>query len=161
MADDMLAVGEEAPSFTLPTAEETGIGPTNLEDHLGDTPLVVVFFPAAFSGTCTSELATFSNELGEAAGAGKVLGISTDLPWALEEFREQEGLSFPLAADNDAAVCDMYGVRTHYEPYGIDAVARRAVFVLDGSGVVTYRWLAENPGLEPDYDTVSAAVDAA
>ncbi|AEN06016.1 redoxin domain-containing protein [Halolamina sp.] len=162
MADDPMAVGEAAPTFRLPTADETGIGPKGFEDHLGDNPLVVAFFPAAFSGTCTTELCTFRDRLGPLSETdAAVLGISTDLPWALAEFREQEGLSFPLAADNDAAVCESYGVRTQYEPYGIDAVARRAVFVVDADGVVTYRWLAENPGQEPDYEAVGAAVDAA
>lgn len=158
---DPIAVGEAAPAFTLPTATGDGIDGTSLADYLNG-PLVLAFFPAAFSGTCTAELCTFRDRLEPLADAGgDVLGISTDLPWALVAFREEEGLSFPLAADNDGTVCSAYGVRTHYEPYSIDGVARRAVFVVDASGTVTYRWLAEHPGQEPAYDAVAAAVDAA
>lgn len=156
---DPLAVDEEAPAFALPTATDAGVVGTALSDHLDDGPLVLAFFPAAFSGTCTTEFCTFRDRLAPLADAGAdVLGISTDLPWALAEFREQESLPFPLAADNDGSVCDEYGVRTHYEPYDIDGVARRAVFVVDTDGVVTYRWLADDPGEEPEYDAVAAAV---
>lgn len=159
---DPTAVGEPAPTFSLPTATDAGIVGTSLEDHLEAGPLVLAFFPAAFSGTCTTEFCTFRDRLGPLAGAnGELLGISTDLPWALAEFREEEALPFPLAADNDGSVCAAYGVRTHYEPYDIDGVARRSVFVVDADGVVTYRWLAAEPGDEPDYDAVSTAVETA
>jgi peroxiredoxin len=154
-----IGVGEQAPTFSLPTATDTGISGSELEEYLDDGPAVLAFFPAAFSGTCTTEFCTFRDRLDPLAEAdAAVVGISTDLPWALAEFREETALPFPLAADNDGAVCADYGVRTHYEPYDIDGVARRAVFVVDTDGVVTYRWLAEEPGNEPDYDAVSAAV---
>jgi len=156
---DPTAVGEPAPAFSLATANDAGITETALDDHLDDGPVVLAFFPAAFSGTCTTELCTFRDKLSPLADSGaEVLGISTDLPWALAAFREEESLPFPLAADNDGSVCAEYGVRTHYEPYAIDGVARRAVFVVDESGTVTYRWLADEPGQEPDYDEVSNAV---
>jgi peroxiredoxin len=156
---DPIPVDEPAPTFTLPTATDAGIAGTALEEHLADGPVVLAFFPAAFSGTCTTEFCTFRDRLRPLAEAGgSILGISTDLPWALAEFRKQEALPFPLAADNDGAVCADYGVRTDYEPYDIDGVARRAVFVIDGSGSVTYRWLADTPGQEPEYDAVATAV---
>jgi len=159
---DPTAVGEPAPPFSLPTANDDGITETGLDDHLDDGPVVLAFFPAAFSGTCTTEFCTFRDKLSPLAETGaEVLGISTDLPWALAVFREEESLPFPLAADNDGSVCAEYGVLTHYEPYGIDGVAQRAVFVVDESGTVTYRWLADDPGQEPDYEEISAAVTEA
>ncbi|MFB6220253.1 MAG: redoxin domain-containing protein [Halolamina sp.] len=161
-SDDPPAVGDEAPGFTAPTADENGIARQSLGDYRADAPVVLAFFPAAFSSTCTGELCTFRDRLAPLSETGGiVLGISTDLPWALAEFREQESLPFPLVADNDAGICAAYGVRTRYERYGIDDIARRAVFVLDGDGTVTYRWLADDPGNEPDYDEVEQAVDAA
>ena len=157
-----VAVGDDAPTFTLPTAGDEGIDPRPLGDHIADGPAVLAFFPGAFSGTCTAEFSTFRDRLLPlAGGSGTVLGISTDLPWALATFREQESLPFPLAADNDAAVCEAYGVDTRYERWDIDAVTRRAVFVVDEAGVVTYRWLADDPGQEPPYDEVAAAVNDA
>ena len=156
------AVGDDAPSFTAPVAEEEEIVSRTLTEYLGKRPTVIAFFPAAFSGTCTTEFRTFRARLGPLTdGAATVLGISTDLPWALAEFREAESLPFPLVADNDAAICADYGVETRYERLGIDGVARRSVFVLDAAGTVTFRWLADDPGTEPDYAAVERAVDAA
>lgn len=159
-SDEPLAIGDDAPSFTAPVADEDGIAQQALADYLPDAPVVLAFFPAAFSGTCTTELCTFRDRLGPLTDAdATVLGLSTDLPWALAAFREQESLPFPLVADNDGSICSAYGVRTTYERLDIDAIARRSVFVVDSDGVVSYRWLAENPGQEPEYDAVSAAVE--
>ncbi|NHX36237.1 MULTISPECIES: redoxin domain-containing protein [Halolamina] len=158
----MPAVGTDAPAFTAPVADDDGITPRPLDAYLDETPTVLAFFPAAFSGTCTTEFCTFRDSLGPlATEEATVLGISTDLPWALAEFRAAESLPFPLVADNDGSVCRAYGVRTKYEQLGIDGVARRSVFVVDANGTVTYRWLADDPGTEPDYGAVSAAVEAA
>jgi peroxiredoxin len=152
-------VGDDAPGFTAPVADAEGISSGTLAAYLGDTPTVLAFFPAAFSGTCTTEFCTFRDRLGPLASEDTtVLGVSTDLPWALAEFREQESLPFPMVADNDAAICAAYGVRTRYERLGIDEVARRSVFVLDPDGTVTYRWIADAPGQEPEYDAVGRAV---
>ncbi|MFD1524720.1 redoxin domain-containing protein [Halolamina salina] len=157
------AVGDDAPGFTAPVADGDGITPRSLDAYLDGTPTVLAFFPAAFSGTCTEEFCTFRDRLGPlASDAATVLGISTDLPWALAEFRDAESLPFPLVADNDGVICADYGVRTRYERLGIDGVARRSVLVLGADGVVTYRWLADEPGNEPDYAAVEEAVrDAA
>ncbi|GAB7093392.1 peroxiredoxin [Halolamina litorea] len=157
------AVGDDAPPFTAPVADADGIDPHPLEDYLTDTPTVLAFYPAAFSNTCTTEFCTFRDRLGPLAnGDATVLGVSTDLPWALAAFREEESLPFALVADNDATICTDYGVRTHFERLGIDDVARRSVFVLDAEGTITYRWLADDSGQEPDYEAVDAAVaDAA
>jgi len=153
-------VGDDAPTFTAPVADREGISTRSLDDYRNGTPTVLAFFPAAFSTTCTTEFNTFRDRLGPLADEeATVLGISTDLPWALAEFREVEALPFPLVADNDAAICTDYGVSTRYERLGIDSVARRSVFVLDTDGKIRHRWLADDPGTEPDYDAVSAAVD--
>lgn len=155
-----LDVGDAAPEFDAPLASD-GIDRTSLEDHLGDGPVVLAFFPAAFSGTCTTEFCTLRDRISEFESLdATVLGVSTDLPWALEEFREQESLPFGLVSDNDAHICAAYGVQTEYERLAIPSMARRAVFVLDDEGEVTYRWLAPNPGEEPDYDEIQEAVAA-
>lgn len=156
--DQSPAVGDDAPAFTAPLARD-GIEPTDLDTHLDGGPVVLAFFPAAFSGTCTTELCTFRDRLAAFEDVdATVLGVSTDLPWALEEFRAQESLPFGLVSDNDAAVCESYGVEMAFEQLGIPAVARRAVFVVDDGGTITYRWLAPTPGDEPDYDAVRDAV---
>lgn len=157
-SDSAPVPGDDAPGFTAPLAHDD-IERTSLADHLETAPVVLAFFPAAFSGTCTAELCAFRDRLAEFERVdGTVLGVSTDLPWALKAFRERESLPFGLVSDNDAEICEAYGVRTDYERLGIPAVARRAVFVVDADGTVTYRWLASVPDAEPDYEAVTDAV---
>jgi peroxiredoxin len=90
-----------------------------------------------------------------------VYGISVDLPYTLNEFREQHGLTFGLVSDESREVIDAYGVTDSFSPVNM-RVAKRAVFVIDGDGRVTYRWVGDNPKQEPDYEAVrEAAADAA
>lgn len=75
------AVGDDAPAFTAPVADEDGLAQQSLADYLPDAPVVLAFFPAAFSGTCTAELCTFRDRFGPLTETdAAVLGISTDLP---------------------------------------------------------------------------------
>jgi len=91
-----------------------------------------------------------------------LLGVSTDLPHALAAYRAQYELPFALVGDPDHRAIEAYDVIEKFEHYGVETVAQRAVFVIDGDGVVTYRWLADDSGQEPDYDALDEAVaDAA
>lgn len=157
----MVSVGDTAPEI-IGSIAETDVSAFALSERLGDGPIVLAFFPAAFSSTCTDEFCHFRDHLSafEEVGA-TVFGISTDLPFALEAFREQHDLPFGLVSDTDAEAVDAYGVRTDFEGIGVPTVAQRAVFVLAADGTVTYRWIADNPGREPPYADVQDAVAAA
>ena len=158
----MVEVGDSAPEFSAPLANGD-LGETfTLSERLDDAPLVLAFFPAAFSSVCTGEMATFEERLAafESAGAS-IYGISIDTPFALNEFREQNGLSYDLVGDVDKTVIDAYDVSMDFEELGINGVAKRAVFVVDGDGEVTYAWHSDDPGVEPDYDAVERAAETA
>jgi peroxiredoxin len=159
----MIDEGDTAPDFTASVATAEGeLDTITLSDRFDDAPLVLAFFPAAFSGTCTDELNAFREELDRFAEAGAtVFGVSTDLPWALREFAETEGLDFDLIGDHDRAAVEAYGVRTAFPDLGLHDIADRAVFVIDGDRTVTYAWLADDPGQEPPYEDVIAATEAA
>lgn len=157
----MVDTGDPAPDFTAPlVGEETE--PFRFAEALGDGPVVLAFFPAAFSTTCTAELCAFRDDLSrfETLGA-TVFGISTDLPYALARFRDERDLGFDLISDNDGAIIDAYGVSESWEHIALPGVAQRSVFVVDDREEITYAWRADNPGEEPDYDAVLSAVDAA
>ena len=155
----MTDVGDDAPTFTASLVTDE-IEPFDLSDRLGEEPVVLAFFPAAFSNTCTDEMEALRD--GFDRDDCVLLGVSTDLPHALAAYRAQYDLPFGLVADPDHRASEAYGVAENsFERYGVDRVARRAVFVIDGDGVVTYRWLADNPGQEPDYDALDAAVEKA
>jgi len=156
----MTEIGDDAPDFSASLVTDD-IEPFGLSDHLGDEPVVLAFFPAAFSNTCTDEMEALRD--GFDLDGCILFGVSTDLPHALAAYRAQYDLPFGLVADPDHRAIETYDVtEDSFEHYGVETVARRAVFVIDGDGVVTYRWLADDPGREPDYDALEAAVaDAA
>jgi peroxiredoxin len=157
----MVDVGDSAPDFTAPCVDD-GIEPVTLSNQFDDAPVVLAFFPAAFTGTCTEEMCTFRDRLANFEDVGAtVFGISVDLPFTLEEFGRQHDLSFPLISDPNHELIHAYDVVDSFGDIGIDEIAQRSVFVVDGDGEVTYRWLADDPGNEPDYDEVREAAAAA
>jgi len=157
----MVEVGDDAPDFTAPLANGD-VSTFTLSEHLDETPVVLAFFPGAFTSTCSHELSTFQDRLAELDDAGATIyGISVDLPYALNEFRDQLGLSFGLLSDTDHELLDAYDVSMAFDHVGIERVAKRAVFVVDADGTVSYAWVSDDPGLEPDYDAVFDAVGEA
>ena len=152
----MVNVGDNAPSFAA-TLVTDDIEPFTLRDHLGDGPVVLAFFPAAFSRTCTDEMRTLRDDLDAFPAEATVFGVSTDLPHALQAYREEYDLPFGLVADPDHEAIETYDVIESFDRYGVDTIARRSVFVIDAAGTIDYRWLADNPGQEPDYAAVAAA----
>ncbi|MFC5134835.1 MULTISPECIES: redoxin domain-containing protein [Haloferacaceae] len=154
----MVDVGDDAPDFTASLVTDD-MEPFRLSDHLGDDPVVLAFFPAAFSNTCTDEMEALRD--GFDRDDCTLLGVSTDLPHALAAYRAQYDLPFGLVGDPDHHAIEAYDVIEDFEHYGVETVARRAVFVIDADGTVTYRWLAERSGLEPDYAALDEAVSEA
>jgi len=158
-APAMVDEGDEAPDFTAPMANG-GVEQVTLSEQTA--PVVLAFFPGAFTSVCTDELCTFRDRLANFEDVGAtVLGVSVDLPFALDEFRDQHDLSFGLVSDSDRQIIDAYDVRMDFANLGVPGVAKRAVFVVDSDGTVAYRWVSDDPGVEPDYDAVREAAAAA
>ncbi len=150
-------VGLPAPDFTLMNQDRQ---PVSLRDLRGRT-LVLVFFPAAFSGTCTKELCTFRDSLARFNDAdAQVLGISVDTFFALKAFHEQQKLGFPLLCDFNKEVIREYGVFNE-DMIGLKGIAKRAVFVVDAAGIVRYREVLDDARNEPDYEKALDAARAA
>jgi peroxiredoxin len=128
-------VGTTAPDFTLVNQERQKV---TLSDFRG-TPVVLAFFPAAFSSVCTKELCTIRDYLAKLAMAkATVLGISVDTFFALKTFHDQEGLPFALLRDFNKDVIRQYGVFNE-DMIGLKGIAKRAVFVGDKDGLVRHR----------------------
>lgn len=151
----MVDVGDDAPDFTASLVTDE-MKPFRLSDHLGDDPVVLAFFPAAFSNTCTDEMEAFRD--GFDRDDCTLLGVSTDLPHALAAYRDRYDLPFGLVSDPDHHAIEAYDAIEDFDHYGVETVARRAVFVIDPDGTVAYRWLADDAGQEPDYDALDEAV---
>ncbi|MGY1913995.1 peroxiredoxin [Blastococcus sp. SYSU DS0973] len=127
-----LSVGDRAPEFTLPDQDKQVV---SLADLRG-TPVLLVFYPFAFSGICTDELCQLRDELTSYTDAGvKVLAISTDPVFSLKAFKAQENLEFPLLSDfwPHGTVAQAYGVFN--EKAGM---AVRGTFLVDAEGVIAF-----------------------
>ncbi len=121
-------------------------------------PVLLAFFPGAFSGTCTSELCTLNDALSRFNDAHvQVFGISTDTFFTLKAFKDQQKLLFPLLCDFNKQVIRQYGVYNE-DMIGLQGIAKRAVFLLDGAGVVRHREVLEDARNEPDYARLDDAV---
>jgi len=153
----MIAIGDDAPEFTAPLANGD-VETISLSDTLEDGPVVLAFFPGAFTSVCTDEMCTFRDEMATFNDVGAtVYGVSVDTPFSLNEFRDQNDLQFDLISDHAKDLIDTYDVEMDFADLGYYGVAKRAVFVVDADGSVTYKWVSDDPGVEPDYDAVEAA----
>ena len=154
----MLEANSQSPSFTLLDGARK---PVSLSDFQGKT-VVLVFFPAAFTGVCTKELCSFRDSIAVFNDVGaSVLGICVDAPFSNAAFAEKNGLNFPILSDYDRKAVRAFGI-AHDDFAGMAGytAAKRSVFVVDGSGTIRYSWVAPNPGVEPNYEEVKAAVTA-
>jgi peroxiredoxin len=151
-----LDVGSTAPDFTLMNQDRV---PVTLSQYRGQ-PVVLVFFPGAFSSVCTTELCTVRDSLSRfTAARAQVLGVSVDTFFALKAFQTAEGYTFPLLSDFNKEVIREYGVFNE-DMIGLKGIAKRAVFVVDKGGVVRYREVLEDARNEPDYQRLYDAVAA-
>ena len=148
----MVKIGETAPAFTLKTTDKSDV---SLSDYAGQN-VILAFYPGAFTGVCDKEMCAFQDNISKLNGAGTiVLGISVDSPWANNAFSQKYNLEFSLLSDVNREVVKSYDA-SFVGLGGIEGYvsANRVVIVIDGDGIVRYRWDAENPGVEPDYGAV-------
>lgn len=152
LTEAALAVGAAAPDFTL---ERTPEQPVSLRDFRG-RPVVIAFYPGDWTPVCGDQLVDLAGRLASFRRRGaEVLGVSVDSAWSHRAFAEARQIGFPLLADfhPKGEVARAYGV--YAEDWG---VARRALFLLDGEGVVRWRRVVP-PWINPGAAEILAALD--
>jgi glutaredoxin-dependent peroxiredoxin len=154
----MSLLDNNAPDFTLyNTAKE----PVTLSSFRGKNVLLL-FFPFAFTGTCTKELCSVRDDISYYDSVNAVVfGISVDAPYALGRFREEQKLNMELLSDFNKTVSASYN--SLYEVFGgmkLEGVSKRSAFVIDKNGVVRYEEILENAGEIPDFSKIKAALDS-
>jgi peroxiredoxin len=148
-------VGSTAPDFTLTNQDRQ---PVALSAQRGK-PVVLAFFPAAFSSVCAKELCTFRDSIARLGKAdAQVYGISVDTFFTLKAFHDHEKLSFPLLSDFNKQVIRDYGVFNE-DMIGLKGIAKRAVFVIDKNGIVRHREVLDDARNEPNYAAVFASLE--
>ena len=151
-----LRIGQKVPDFALPDSDKVA---RKLGEFIQKGPVVLAFFPFAFSGTCDKEMCTFRDGFGALQNAGaQLVGISVDSAYSLKAFAQTYNLQFPLLSDFNKKVTRLYDVlQDPWVGLGYKGVAKRAIFLLDARGVLRYRWVTDVPSEEPPYAEVMKA----
>src|SRR6266498_1395943 len=148
-----LAVGTKAPDFTLSTKTADGPKQIKLSDNFGKRNTLLLFFPMAFTGTCTAEMCDVSNGLNAA-----VYGISGDNPFAQEAWAQKEKITVPLLSDYEHKVAKTYDVM--YDSFlpqlnlGMAGVAKRSAFIIDKNGVIQFAESNDDAKQLPNFDKI-------
>ena len=157
----MVSTGDAAPNISA-TVANGEVEAFELNDHVGDGPIVLAFFPGAFTPPCSNEMVALQEHLDDFHDAGAtVLGLSADSAFSLNSFRDEHDLEFSLVSDMSRGAIQEYDLEIDIGDLGLHGVANRAVFVVDDDGDVSYSWVAEDPTIEPDYEELLAAVQSA
>ncbi len=153
-----IAVGSQAPDFTLKTKTAEGLKDIKLSDNLGKTQTVLLFFPLAYTSVCTSEMCDVSNGLAGYASLGaNVIGISVDSPFAQEAWAKASNIKITLVSDLNKETTKAYDVMFPGLA-GIGDTSARAAFVVGKDGVVKYAEQTATPKDLPNFDAIKAAL---
>jgi peroxiredoxin len=154
-----LAVGTKAPDFTLSTKTADGPKEIKLSDNFGKKNTLLLFFPMAFTGTCTTEMCGVSTDLAAYGSLNaSVYGISGDNPFAQEAWAQKEKITVPLLSDYEHKVTQAYDVA--YDSFlpqmnlRMGGVSKRAVFIIDRDGVIQYVQSNDDARALPNFEKI-------
>ena len=154
-----IQVGDQAPDFNLVTLTAEGPQIVSLSYMIGESHILILFVPMAFTGGCTTQFCALTNDLNTYDSLGaKVLGISGDNPFAQKEWADKEGIGITLLSDYEHRVTEAYGVA--YESFIpeknliMGGVPKRSAFVIDKAGVVRYAEVLDVPSDMPNMQAI-------
>lgn len=152
-----IQVGQMAPGFTLYDSERNKV---SLADFKGKNVLLL-FYPQAFSSTCTTELCTVRDDIGRYNNAhAAVLGISVDSIFTLKRYRDEQAYNFPLLSDFNKEVSAAYDSLYENWIFDMKGVSKRSAFVIDKEGVIRYAELVETKDVIPDFQAITKCLEA-
>ncbi len=152
-----IKLNEPAPLFRLFNSEKQLVSLENLKGQ----NILLLFFPAAFTSTCTQELCSvrddlvYYNEM-----KTQVFGISTDSVYSLKKYKQELKLNFELLSDFNKEVSELYGACYELFNYGMKGVSKRAAFVIDQSGLIRYAEVLDNANELPDIKRIRKTVES-
>ncbi len=150
-----IQVGQQAPDFTLFDSDKNEVSLSGLQGN----NVLLLFYPVAFTSTCTVELCSVRDNIALYNNANaKVLGISIDTVYALGKFKTEQNLNFPLLSDFNKETIHAYGAVYPTFAFGMKDVGKRAAFVVDKEGIVRYAEVLENASLLPDFEAINACL---
>ena len=150
-----LSKGQSAPAFNLFNSEKNKV---SLSDFSGKN-LVILFFPQAFTGVCTTELCSIRDNMNVYSSLNaEVVGISVDSIFTLAKFKEEQGYNFNLLSDFNKDISKAYGAFYDEFVFDMKGVSRRAAFVVDGKGQIQYAEVLESAGDLPNFEAIQSTL---
>lgn len=153
----MLHTGDKAPDFTLRSSDKSQV---SLRDFRGQQ-VVLLFFPAAFTGVCTKELCAMRDGLADYQRLdAQVIAISVDSLFTLGKWKEEQSFNFTLLSDFNKTVSKKYGVLYKEFVFEMKGVSKRSAFVIDKEGIIRYAEVLDNAGEMPDFEGVKKTLQS-
>jgi peroxiredoxin len=153
----MLKIGDKAPDFTLRGSDKSQV---SLKDFSGKN-VVLLFYPAAFTGVCTKELCMMRDGLAEYERLdAQILAISVDSLFTLAQWKMDQGFNFPMLSDFNKTVSKKYDVLYKEFVFEMKGVSKRSAFVIDKAGIVRYAEVLENAGEMPNFEAVKNTLES-
>ncbi len=153
-----VSIGQQAPGFSLYDTEKNKV---SLSDYSVKKNVLLLFFPLAFTSTCTKELCSVRDNIAMYNNAAaEVLGISVDSTYTLAKYKQEQQLNFTLLSDFNREASISYD--TIYETFGkmgMKDVSKRSAFIIDKQGVIQYTAVLENASEVPDFDTIMSVLN--
>ena len=154
-----ITLGSQAPDFLLYDSDKNKV---SLSDFKGNKNVLLLFFPMAFTGTCTDELCAVRDDIARYSNANaQVLGISVDSVFTLAKYKEEQSYNFPLLSDFNKDVSTAY--ETIYEsftPMNMKGVGKRSAFIIDKKGIVQYEEVLESAGDLPNFTAINSKLES-
>lgn len=144
-------VGQPAPDFILYDSEKNKVSLSGLRGN----NILLLFFPLAFTSTCTKELCSVRDNISVFNNANaRVLGISVDSLHTLAKYKTEQKLNFSLLSDFNKEVSAAYGSLYEMFSYNMKGVSKRSAFIIDKNGIILYSEVLDNPGELPDFTAI-------
>ncbi|MBL0181786.1 MAG: peroxiredoxin [Chitinophagaceae bacterium] len=151
-----IETGKPAPDFTLFDTDKNKVSLSSLKGK----NVLLLFFPQAFTSTCTKELCAVRDDISRYSNANaQVAGISVDSVFTLKKYKEDQQYNFPLLSDFNKEVSALYG--SLYDTWILDmnGVSKRSAFIIDKTGIIRYAEVLENAGEVPDFNAINKALE--
>jgi len=147
-----IEVGQQAPGFSLYGTDKNKVSLSELKGK----NVLLLFFPQAFTSTCTKELCAVRDDIARYSNANaQVVGISVDSVFTLAKYKEVQGYNFPLLSDFNKEVSTDYGTIYHEWILDMKGVSKRSAFIIDKEGIVQYAEVLEKAGDLPDFEAIN------
>ena len=152
-----IQIGQQAPDFSLFSSSKEKV---TLSDFNGKKNVLILFFPQAFTGVCTTELCSVRDDIANYSNANaEILAISVDSIFTLAKFKELQQLNFTMLSDFNKEVSTSYhSIYDSFTDMNMKGVSKRSAFIVDKAGIVQYAEVLESAGDIPNFAAINEAL---